>query len=504
MTILNTLVNLNYNTVGKMENVFRMTHNAYRILVLFCTICSCSHSQFQEDRKNEIANMNMASFSSRSELSEALVALDSYTKGDTAVCLPVLPEENLFVPLDEIANVEDPVLQVECQFIDESVLISDEVCVYDALGYDELIPNKNLARMMNARAEIMVQDTVYKVSPRGTYFFPKEYLSTFEENYASMENQEGQLVSENLYQLSEHVFRYDTFDSDVYEDYDFIELENPLDTISTKGPIIAWGNQINWNLYPRVNISAQTWIGKLFESLIGRNKSFTYNFRGNRKRLNAKFYYYNYIFISESGVYSKTEERAFLGWKKTTCSKMCSGWSNIVYEMTIPASSPLGLGGVSPQEKYAASLIEPVPWTGQNGKAVYIFDKSISLSQINNWIKLPINTFLNTLKARTGHDMSGTKVVKFFIDSKIVCVILEGYLEKSNDSELHHKFYSNINVGISNINLLQLPTTWAQWAASVIQGTMNLPKFKLKSGEVRTAAQCDGEIKAVSLYKVSQ
>ena len=35
MTILNTLVNLNYNTVGKMENVFRMTHNAYRILVLF-------------------------------------------------------------------------------------------------------------------------------------------------------------------------------------------------------------------------------------------------------------------------------------------------------------------------------------------------------------------------------------------------------------------------------------------------------------------------------------
>lgn len=504
MTILNTLVNLNYNTVGKMENVFRMTHNAYRILVLFCTICSCSHGHLPEDKKNGTTNMDMASFSSRAELSEALVALDSYTKGDTALYLPVLPEENLFVPLDEIAYVEDPVLQVECQFIDESVLISDEVCVYDALGYDELIPNKNLARMMNARAEIMVQDTVYKVSPRGTYFFPKEYLSTFEENYASMESQEGQLVSENLYQLSEHVFRYDTFDSDVYEDYDFIELENPLDTISTKGPIIAWGNQINWSQYPRVNISAQTWIGKLFESLIGRNKSFTYNYSGNRKRLKTKFYYYNYIFFSESGVYTKTEERAFLGWKKTTCSKMCTGWSNIVYEMTIPASSPLGLGGVSPQEKYVASLTEPVPWTGQNGKAIYIFDKSISLSQINNWMKLPTNTFLNTLKARTGHDMSGTKVVKFFVDSKIVCVILGWYVEDSNVQEQQYKFYSNINVGISNINLLQLPTTWAQWAASVIQGTMNLPKFKLQSGEVRTAAQCDGEIKAVSLYKVSQ
>jgi len=264
--------------------------------------------------------MGMATFSSRTELFEALEVLDSYTKGDTSAYIPVLTENDLFVPLSEISYVEDPVLQVECQLIDESVLISKDARVYYALGYDELIPNKNLARMMNARAEIMVQDTVYKVSSRGTYFFPKEYLNSFEENYASLENQEGQLVSDNLYQLSEHIFRYNTFDSDEYEDDVVLVPENPQDGILTKGSVIDWGDLINWEQYPRVNISAQSWIGKLFEGLIGRNKSFTYTFSGNKKRLKSKFYYFNYVFYSESGVYSKTEERAFLGWKKNFLS----------------------------------------------------------------------------------------------------------------------------------------------------------------------------------------
>ena len=117
------------------------------------------------------------------------------------------------------------------------------------------------------------------------------------------------------------------------------------------------------------------------------------------------------------------------------------------------------------------------------------------------WAKAPVVSFLSQLQSKTRHNLSGAKVIKFFNDSKVTCVILEGYEEDYNEMELKYLFHKNFYIGIEKINLLSLPNTWREWASSVFAGTNKLPKFKLKSGEVRVAAECDGEIKAVTLYK---
>lgn len=50
-----------------------------------------------------------------------------------------------------------------------------DVTYYEALGYDSLVPNINLACLLNSKGEVEVGLNVIKIAPEGTYIFPKEY-----------------------------------------------------------------------------------------------------------------------------------------------------------------------------------------------------------------------------------------------------------------------------------------------------------------------------------------
>jgi hypothetical protein len=64
---------------------------------------------------------------------------------------------------------KDPILSYEISQIVEDEL-DPEKSIYRLLGYNELVPNEDFARLLNVRGEFCVGDTIYKVSPKGTYF----------------------------------------------------------------------------------------------------------------------------------------------------------------------------------------------------------------------------------------------------------------------------------------------------------------------------------------------
>ena len=93
--------------------------------------------------------------------------------------------------LTEINSEElnlDPILSVESQLLNVTIPEQGLFSIYELLGYDWLVPNKTFASLLNVRGEVEVADTIYKVSPRGTFFFHKDLLKTFEDNYADILN----------------------------------------------------------------------------------------------------------------------------------------------------------------------------------------------------------------------------------------------------------------------------------------------------------------------------
>lgn len=484
----------------------------YVILLVLPMLFSCSTERLSKEDLIRYREIDIASFSSREELTNAINVNEVTTKAEEIVG----PKQDLFVDINEVNVETDPILSVEFQRIDDTFLLCEgDNSLYEVLGYNKLIPNKAFAKILNAKAEVMVRDTVYKISPRGTYFFPFSSLKDFEIRYEDYENMDGTLVADNLYQLSDHVFRYSTFDADEHDDNLLFddknngvnsdlnsnnEISSPeveFDSSVTKAPYLStWGNQINWMSYPRENISAYTVVGKLLERLFGRSRYYRYNY-SNRVRFSARFYYYNYVIYSESGMSANTEHRPFLFWKDINAEKICVGCRNVVYEMKIPASVPSGL----PPQNYVCYSQEQIPMVGNYGKVYYIFDRSIKYSELMSMIKGPIQSLYNELRRRTGHDVSEAKAFKFFVDSRVVVVVPSYYLEGTNSSYLVHTFYEQWTMGLSSINIHNMPQGIMSWLSSFLEGSMSVPRFTLKSGEVQAAAQYCGQIKAVTLYK---
>ncbi len=98
--------------------------------------------------KDLITDIDIYELPSRDALLEVL------SRGDVATKEPHSPgdgpEVDMFIDLGDIDYASDPVLSIDFQQIDETSLIEDEdYTLYHALGYDELIPNRTLARLIN-------------------------------------------------------------------------------------------------------------------------------------------------------------------------------------------------------------------------------------------------------------------------------------------------------------------------------------------------------------------
>lgn len=298
----------------------------------------------------------------------------------------------LFSSVKDIDIQNDPILSYEYTIYGNKSL-DEKASLYYRLGYDELVPNKGFAQLINARGEFAVGDTMYKISPRGTYHFPVSLREEFEKNYAGYETQNGVLVSDKTYELAPSIFRYDTFgDSEEVTEGDYV-LCDIGHGITKSDPIPA----PLWSEYPVYRTSAD----KCFN-----NQVFTYSLPGNR-RVRTKVYHHDYVVYDERGSTLKCQKSGFLGWSAVTSEALMITWKNIILQ-----------GGHSPGELAPPSNTIPTivmtttSYMGYNEPLAEIRGYVLPENLYNGVVIGGNPTLRSIIQNATGFDIGNTRLLR--------------------------------------------------------------------------------------------
>jgi len=434
---------------------------------------------------------------------------------DTKSSIDFGPRASLMSGCSDVDYQNDPILRYDLRDY-KPTKADGGVSIYEAAGYEEYIPDRDLASLLNARGEIEIAGVVYKISKTGTYYFNKDLEGVFLDSYADFEESVGEKVDTLLYKLRDGIFRYATFSiddyqvyyaSDYYEEIEDESLDasmceiaadeslfiNPMETKAGTTSSLA---NLDYSKYPRYNSKAKTVVGKILQSLFGGNKAFDYKFTSKRK-YQSKFFYYDYVFWSSIGVNAKMLKKNLLWWNKTKASELYVGWGMIVTEMPIK--------GTIPQLPNAAPTTvirdEYNVYFDKNETVAYVFGMNFTQAQINSLFQQGIKYVFNTVKNKTKTDVSGVDKILLAGPTSLYLIHTPGGKSVTNKEYCEALFDKDFSIGISLDNLLNLPTKWLEWAKAIAKGTYALPNIKLKRGEVRSAVRYDGKIGAMTIYK---
>lgn len=81
--------------------------------------------------------------------------------------------------------------------------------LYDRNEYKEYlyeyIPNENFAKLLNIESEIIVENTVYKITPNGTYYFSIDKKDVFDRMYSYDSLILGNPIGDKLYEIADGI-----------------------------------------------------------------------------------------------------------------------------------------------------------------------------------------------------------------------------------------------------------------------------------------------------------
>lgn len=425
---------------------------------------------------------------------------------------------NLLEPVKRLPIDSDPILQVDCTPLQEKALIvDDDLTLYEAKGYDTLVPNIKVAKLLNARAEIKIDATIYKISPRGTYYYPESKQAYFEENYERFEKEDGIQIDSCTYQLGNGILRYNTFEIAETINYEDVDLPDEIEgdtTIDNNDEAIANLTNtsttstliINWDKYPTYNADAKTWVGKIWQKLFGRNKAYTYKL-SKKRRLRAKFYYYNYIFYSEIGALGEMQKKNWIGWSGTNADELFVGWHNIVLYSDYKVKPNVSLYPKNPKPIVVESRYKEIPGFNKKGYVVSIFGLDLTQSQINSIIGMSSLQLFNWLKSqlKNGEKLSRSQfeTLMFYTPTKVITIIPDDGYSDTGIKKYRKVFASDFHILVS-FNPANIPSTsseWLKWAQSIYENSIELPRPELKYGEVRVAGRVGDTWGAVRIKK---
>lgn len=475
--------------------------NSKVFILLFITLLffSCSKNmEVQNMVQPKIQEIDRLSFGSIEEFQNAMAMI---CQGETKSNSIIKPRVNLFTKTSLIEVENDPILSYDLKN-NYATKSADDLSVYEAAGYDELIPDKNLAGLLNANAEIEIANTIYKISPQGTYYFDKSFEKDFNANYSTFEETEGVVIDTMTVKLMDGIYRHNTFlvkDHFIYNAVDYFEEEEDSEEFeqATKAPtIISPLQYLDYNKYPRYCSDAETKIGQVFQSLFGRNKSFDYNFT-NKKRFSSKFYYYDYIFWSSIGICTKTQKKSFLVWKEVPAEEIYVSWDNVITRTKLKGNI---LEYPSKAKAIALKNQEYNQTLKKSEDVFYVFGFSVSQSDIDKAIGQGIKSLLTAIKSKTGTDVSAADKICVVGPTHYYVVFPSNGYNVFNKAKLDKVFYKEFSLGIT-FDVLNLPKDWASWVISILKTTYELPNVELYKGEARTAVNFEGQIGAMSIYK---
>lgn len=418
--------------------------------------------------------------------------------------------DSLTVPIKTLPDSiikSDPILARELWNIDTAYLIqNDNLTVYEAAGYDSIVPDMDLARVLNVRGEVQIADTVYKISNKGTYYFHVDKEAYFTTNYDNIIQEEGQIIGNNLYQIIDGIYLYDTF-KDRGNTY-FEENKRPIiiddlgsddtssDTdieveIPTYDP-----SEIDWSIFPTYYTDNASGISWVWQKLFGCDKGYLYGLTENR-RVKVKLYYYNYVFWASTGAYVVMQKKNWIGWSGTNAKKLYLQWKNIIFKSkyTVDVSS---YPTASPA--YTGTVYDIVPGFKYKGYISSYVGVKLTNTDVEKLKAMAAKHIFDYLKSKFSiTPPSNTDVIMLYSDVEAITVIPNGYLIGQDEEKVEVKFAKAWGFKVT-LDLLNLPLSWMNFAKCIDGNILDYPE--LLHGEVRGAACLeDGIWGGISLIK---
>lgn len=369
---------------------------------------------------------------------------------------------------------------------------------------------------MNPFGELEVGDEAIKITPNGTYKFPVGYEKEFDAFIKANPDYNGQLISENVYEINDNITLYKTFventdDFSMLSEGDYEELPDDFfgnDEDEAQTTLKAY-SEPNFDSFQTFSADRKTWAGKLIQGIIGSNKASTVNFN-KKRRVRGSFYFYNYGVYSEIGVKGWTDKKNWIGWSKTNSDELRVGWKSIVLKSKIPDYYKQSLKDIN------STILYPTKLTWVNSKLVNVatlampeFKPTLKDRVLSQGVKA-LHSYLKNEEKRPASEWE--KAEAFLIASRTELYFITGNQDvvKYNANYYCHVFanhWMQIEVGYSNTNGIfingigQNNYDQANAWIKTITKTFSEKKTELVSGEVYSCARFGNEWRGMKIVK---
>lgn len=162
---------------------------AFMSLMLFSMSCRNDNLPELSNKENALSSNSMSfdkevtyNFNNKNELYNTIWN-DESTKTRSTIEVP-----SKFVSLLDKIQENDTILN---QFTEEekTYILNESLTYYDILGLEDFIPNENFARLLNSKGEIIVNDSIYRITPWGTLCGKVEHRELIDNAYQKLQNE---------------------------------------------------------------------------------------------------------------------------------------------------------------------------------------------------------------------------------------------------------------------------------------------------------------------------
>lgn len=494
-------------------------------LLMSCTDYEIEESQDKAEGFEFISKQgdasNMLTFSSRQALADAI-------DGNFNVCAQTrstLPTARFVSLLDKV-QPDDPVLDSLSQE-EKDYVLSNHLTYYEAFGYEELVPNEGFAALLSNAGEILVNDTIYKVTDLGT-------LCAAAVNYNSMIATNDSLHRKNFKFQSGESYKIFPNGSMLINTFGDVSHFGDL-TIEGMTPIIGPdkdktsdtdGNknsdsgssstntttstnkdtpldQIPFKDFPFFDTESHTIFAPIGKLLGLGDRSTKHHEYEKGRRVDGSLYCYNYYVYHETGVYvSMSRKRGgffkFInGWKKIQADELVIDLENIVFKMEIKLSDEAKAAFEKANKVYGYTTNTQYSRTG---KVVNILGYDIKEADIYRLTKLGVKEAQKLLGSLTHSTIdSRTQAAQILTPTTAYIIIFQDPIHVHNQQKYRRVFDAGVQFVISS-ELIKHPLEIKTWR-EYIKLYDYFPKLGLVSGTARIAGRLDGKWGGMTIEK---
>lgn len=381
--------------------------------------------------------------------------------------------------------------------------------LYDQPAYKEYmieyVPNPEFAKLLNKNGEFIVNDTIYKITPNGTYYFERGKKNEFDFIYQQDSTICGNLIADKLYQIVDGIYRIDT--------YYYKKEKQPDDYQTSKLSVsnhVSYGANPNYAAFGTFGMTHENLLQFIIKNIIGDHRSFTENFTNEKRRVRGEFYQNDHGVYTEIGAKGWTDKKNWIGWSKTEAPELRVGWRDILIATKIPdnfkesTDKMNNLVETADQYFYFPGTTRMV---NTRTFAIPDLEQSILKDQLDRgskelflWLKKKYN--LST----TQSEWDRLQAILIVTRTTIFQVIKDEDITKYNSEYYCHVFASQARVGIDlnpDIFSKDVTSMIKGIIIGLVKGTTSMAFPTVIGGKVHIAARFDNEWRGANLEKKS-